>query len=135
MCCTRLAGNAGPKKSPKKIHHLGTIAQICLAISSQLKHISTIGKKLLNSNISPTRCPNTVNLGPLTAEIRSGVWGTSANFNGFRLLAALLHGRTQNDFITAASQYMYNHCTLHSSTLVGTNTHSHFNSHFQVHLP
>jgi len=26
MCCTRLAGNAGPKKSPK-IGHLGTVAQ------------------------------------------------------------------------------------------------------------
>ena len=26
-CCTRLVGNAGPKKSPK-IRHLGTIAQI-----------------------------------------------------------------------------------------------------------
>ena len=33
-----------------------------------------------------------VNFGPLTAEIGSGVWGTSANFNGFRVLAALLHG-------------------------------------------
>jgi len=27
-----------------KNRHLGTIAQICLAISSQLKHVSTIGK-------------------------------------------------------------------------------------------
>jgi len=33
-----------------------------------------------------------VNFGPLTAEIRSGVWGTPANFNGFRVLAALVHG-------------------------------------------
>jgi len=29
---------------------------------------------------------------PLTAEIRSGVWGTMANFNGFHILAALLQG-------------------------------------------
>jgi len=28
----------------------------------------------------------------LTAEIRWRVWGTPANFNGFRVLAALLHG-------------------------------------------
>jgi len=28
---------------------------------------------------------------PLTAEIDWGVWGTPANFNGFRILAALLH--------------------------------------------
>jgi len=28
----------------------------------------------------------------LTAEIDSGAWGTPTNFNGFRVLAALLHG-------------------------------------------
>jgi len=33
-----------------------------------------------------------VNFGPLTAEILSLVWGTPANFNGCRVLAALLHG-------------------------------------------
>ena len=31
-------------------------------------------------------------LGILTAEIVSLVWGTPANFSGFRVLAALLHG-------------------------------------------
>jgi len=47
---------------------------------------------LLDSNISPT-CPhNMVNFGPLAAEIGSAVWGTQANFNGFRFLASLLHG-------------------------------------------
>ena len=33
-----------------------------------------------------------VNFGLLTAEIVSLVWGTPANVNGFRVLAALLHG-------------------------------------------
>jgi len=33
-----------------------------------------------------------VNFGPLAAEIISLVWGTPANFYGFRVLAALLHG-------------------------------------------
>jgi len=33
-----------------------------------------------------------VNFGPLAAEIGPVVWGTAANFNGFRILAALLHG-------------------------------------------
>jgi len=33
-----------------------------------------------------------VNFGPLAAEIHLAVWGISANFNGFRVLAALLHG-------------------------------------------
>jgi len=42
-------------------------------------------------NIS-SRCPhNMVNFGPLAAEICLRVWGTPANFNGFRALAALLH--------------------------------------------
>jgi len=48
-------------------------------------------KKLLSINISST-CPhNMVNFGPLKAEIGSVVWGTPAHFNGFRILAALLH--------------------------------------------
>jgi len=35
-----------------------------------------------------------VNFGPLAAEIVSLVWGTPANFNRFRVLAALLHSQT-----------------------------------------
>jgi len=91
MYCTRLAENTGRKKSPK-ICHLGTIAQLCRAVFSQLRHVSQSGKNVLNSNISST-CPhNTVNFGPLTAEIGLPVWGTPANFNGFCVLGALLHG-------------------------------------------
>jgi len=33
-----------------------------------------------------------VNFDPLAADIGLPVWGTPANFNGFRVLAALLHG-------------------------------------------
>ena len=33
-----------------------------------------------------------VNFGPLATEVFSLVWGTPANFNGFGVLAALLHG-------------------------------------------
>jgi len=33
-----------------------------------------------------------VNFGLLAAEICWQVWGTPANFHGFRILAALLHG-------------------------------------------
>jgi len=43
MYCARLAGNPGPKKSPK-IRNLRTIAQLCRHISSQLRHVSTVGK-------------------------------------------------------------------------------------------
>jgi len=74
-----------------KTRHLGTIAQICRAISSQLRYVSTIGKKLVKQQYLPTRPYNMVNFGPLAAEIVSLVWGTAANFKGFRVLAALLH--------------------------------------------
>ena len=36
---------------------------------------------------------NMANFGPLTAEIIWRVWGTTANFNGFRVLALLLQRR------------------------------------------
>jgi len=71
-----------------KICHLGTIAQLCRAISSHLRHVSTIWK---NSSVSHTWPHNMVNFGPLAAEICWRVWGTPVNFNGFRVLAALLH--------------------------------------------
>jgi len=78
MCCLRLAGNTR-RKNRQKI-------AICKA------YIDNWEKNLLNNNISPTRPYNIVNFGPLAAEIFSLVWGTPGNFNGFRFLAALLHG-------------------------------------------
>ena len=36
-----------------------------------------------------------VNFGLLAAEIVSGVWGTPATFNGFRVLAALLQSSSE----------------------------------------
>jgi len=91
-CCTRLAEKIGCRLRVAKIsasgHHLTTLSGCIFAI----KALSTIGKSLLNSNVSPT-CPyNMVNFGPLTAEIGLPVWGTPAHFNGFSVLAALLHG-------------------------------------------
>jgi len=49
-------------------------------------------KNLLSSNTSSTCRDNMVNFGLLTAEICWRVWGTPTNFNGFCVLAALLHG-------------------------------------------
>jgi len=84
----RFAENTARKKLPKS-RHLGTIPQLCRAISLQLRHVLTIGKNLLSSNIS-SMCPhNMVNIGSLAAEICWRVWGTHENFNGFRVLAAL----------------------------------------------
>jgi len=49
-------------------------------------------KNFLSSDTSST-CPHKmVNFGLLTAEICWWVWGTPANFNGFRVLVALFHG-------------------------------------------
>jgi len=68
-------------KKVAKNRHLGTIAQLCRAISLQLRHVSTIGKNLLSTNMSST-CPhNMVNL--LAAEIDPVVWGTLQISTGF----------------------------------------------------
>ena len=73
------------QKKSTKIRHLGTIAQLCWAISSQLRHVLTIGKSLLNSNISPT-CPyNMVNFSPVAAQIGSLVWAPQLILMGLRL--------------------------------------------------
>ena len=44
-------------------------------------------KNLLNTNTSSTCPDNMVNFGLLTAEICWRIWGTPANFNGFRVTA------------------------------------------------
>jgi len=87
MCCTRLAENTG-----RTNRYFGTIAQLCRAVSSQLRYVSTIGKNLLNTDTSSTCLLNTVNFGVLTAEICWRLWGTPGSFNRFRVLAASLHG-------------------------------------------
>ena len=61
-CCSRLAGNTGCKTSPKSCR-LGTIAQLCRAISSHLRHVSTIGKKLFKQ-------PHLLNMYPQYGELR-----------------------------------------------------------------
>jgi len=76
------------KKSP--YWHLRTTLWGC--IFATMACIDNQKRNLLNNNTSST-CPhNMLNFDPLTADISSGVWGTPANFNAFRVLAALLHG-------------------------------------------
>jgi len=87
MCCKRLAANTGRKKSPSA-NHRTRLSGYIFATKARIDN----RKKVLNSNTSPTRSYNTVNFDPLTAEICWRVWGTTANFSGFRVLAALLHG-------------------------------------------
>jgi len=63
----RLAENTERKKS-RQNRHLRTIAQLCRAMSSQLRHVLTIGKNLLSSNMSSRCLHNMVNFGLLAAE-------------------------------------------------------------------
>jgi len=88
MCCARLAGNAGPKKSPFGDHRttlLGYIFPTKACIDNRKKNLS-------NNNVSPT-CPhNMANFSILAAEICCRVWGTPGDFNGFCVLAVLLQG-------------------------------------------
>jgi len=74
------------------MRHLGTVAQLFRAMSSQLRHVSTIRKKLVRQHYLPHMSSQYGELGALAAEIGSVVWGTQANFNGFCVLASLLHG-------------------------------------------
>ena len=55
------------QKSPE-ICHLGTIAQLFRAVFSQLRHVSTIGKKLVKQQYLLHTTPG--ELSPLTAEVR-----------------------------------------------------------------
>ena len=82
------------RKNYAKNRHLRIIAQSC--VSSQRRHVLTIVKTLLNSNIFSTCLHNMVNFDPLTAEIGWQVWGTTANFKGFRVLASLLYRPSLN---------------------------------------
>ena len=63
MCCTGLAANTGRKKVAKN-RHLGTVAQRCLAISLQLRHVSTIRKKLVKQQYLPYLSPQYGELRP-----------------------------------------------------------------------
>jgi len=63
MCCTRLAENTG-RKNNAKTDDMGTIPQLCQAISSQLRHYRQSEKNLLDINIART-CPT--------------IWWTSAH--------------------------------------------------------
>ena len=98
-CCTRLAENTEPKKSPKN-RHLRTIAQICRAVCSQLWHVSIIGKKVVKQQYLLHVSSQHGERLPTKAETGLPVWGTQAHFNEFRALAASLHSTV----VTGVSQ-------------------------------
>jgi len=88
VACCKCRTQKSRQKSPSR-HHRTTLSGYIFATKARIDNRK---KNSLSSNISST-CPhNMVNFGPLAAEIVSLVWGTPGNFNGFRVLAALLHG-------------------------------------------
>jgi len=65
---------------------------VCKYVNLQRGFNPRLPVKGLSINVS-SRCPySMVNFGPLTAEIDWRVWGTPSYFNGYHVLAALLHG-------------------------------------------
>jgi len=79
------------KNSPSAHHRTN-----CRAISSQLRHVSSRqSEKIVKQQYLLQMSPQYGELRPTSGWDRSAgpvVWGTPANFNGFRVLAALLHG-------------------------------------------
>jgi len=81
MCCARLAEKYRMQKIAKKSpsgHHPTTLSGY---ISSQLRHVSIFGKKLVKQQYLLHMSHNMVNFGPLAAEIVLLVRGTPTNFN------------------------------------------------------
>jgi len=85
-----LAENTGRKKSSKN-RHLGTIAQLCRAMSSQLRHISTIGKKLVKQQYLLQMSPQYGKLRPTSGWDQSGSLGHPCKFQRVSHLG-ILHG-------------------------------------------
>jgi len=87
----RLAETQDAKKSPKSPsgHHRTTLSGYTFATKARIDN----QKKFVKQQYVLHMHPQYGELRPtIAAEIVSLVWGTPANFNGFRFLAALLHG-------------------------------------------
>jgi len=69
----------------------------------QLKHVSAIGNKLVTGQYLLHTSSQYGELWPLTPEVRWWLWGIPTNFNGFRVLASLLHRHRS----TKVSQTMF----------------------------
>jgi len=83
-------------KNSLSAHHHTTLSGNIFATKACIEK----QKNILNSNISPTCLQNMVNFGPPAAgwdRLAGPVWGTPANFNGFCLLASLLHRRRSTE--------------------------------------
>jgi len=91
----KCAARGSLKIQDAKIRHLHTIAQCCWVVSSQLRHILTIGK-LVKQQYLLHMSSLMVNFGPLTAEIGFMSVGHPSEFQrvsclGFVTAPALLN--------------------------------------------
>jgi len=84
----RLAENTVCKKSPFG-HHCTTLSGYIFTTKARIDNRKKLVKQQYLLDMSPQYGELRQSL---AAEIVSLVWGTPANFNGFRILAALLHG-------------------------------------------
>jgi len=111
-CCRRLAANTGRKKS-LKICHLSTIAQLCQAISLQIRHVSTIGKKLVKQRYLLHISPQYGELWPTSGWDRSGSFGHPSKFQRVSCLDSV----TTRHSIVGVSQTL--RCWTESATYIG----------------
>jgi len=84
MCCKRLAGNTGRTNDAKIAIWAPSRNFVGLYRQSE--------KKLVNQQYLLQMSLQYRELRPLMAEIDWRVWGTPSYFNGYRVLATLLHG-------------------------------------------
>jgi len=89
MCCTRLAGNTGCKKSPS-VHHRTTLSDYIFATKAHIDN----WKKLVKQQYLPHMSLQYGELRPTSGWDCFVSLGHPAIFNGFRVLAALLHSQT-----------------------------------------
>jgi len=110
-CCTALAANTGRKKASKN-RHLGTIAQVCWAMSLQLRHVSTIGKKLIKQQYLPHTFPQYGKLRPTSGWDRSGSLGHPCKFQRVSRLGSVTArqssiGRQRNFAASNRRRHLY----------------------------
>jgi len=124
-CCTRLGANTGCKKLSKNCH-LGTIAQLCRAISSQLRHVSTIGKKLVKQQYLLHMFPQYGELRPTSGIDRCGSLGHPCKFQRVLHLGSVIArhysiGHQPNFAALNIRRHLYN---LRAAITLGIGPHS-----------
>jgi len=83
-------------KNRKKNCHLSTIAQLCQAISSQLRHVSTIGKKLVTQQYLLHMSPQYGELQPTSGWDQSGSLGHPSKFQWVSHLGSITAATSLN---------------------------------------